>query len=185
MAKEYPDYFVGLDIGTNSAGIAACDEEYKLLRHKGNSMWSSMVFDSANPAEEHRTFRTARRRNNRAKQRIHLLQELMTPAILQVDPDFFVRVKESALWADDKTTDSKFNYFNDENYTDKDYYKQYPTIHHLIFELINNKSPHDPRLVYIAASYILSHRGHFLNPANKEKVDEVLKIDNSFNELND
>lgn len=183
MAKEYPDYFVGLDIGTNSAGIAACDEEYKLLRHKGNSMWSSMVFDSANPAEERRTFRTARRRNNRAKQRIHLLQELMAPAILQVDPDFFVRVKESALWADDKTTGSKFNYFNDENYTDKDYYKQYPTIHHLICELINNELPHDPRLVYIATSYILSHRGHFLNPANKDNIDEVRDISATFQEL--
>lgn len=113
MAKEYPDYYVGLDIGTNSVGIAACDEEYKLLRHKGNSMWSSMVFDTANPSEERRAFRTARRRNNRAKQRIHLLQELMAPAIVNVDPDFFVRVKESALWAEDKTTGSKFNYFNE------------------------------------------------------------------------
>lgn len=185
MTKEYHDYFVGLDIGTNSAGIAACDTNYNILRFKGNFMWSSMVFDLANSAEERRTFRTARRRNNRTKQRIHLLQELIAPAILPIDPDFFVRIKESALWADDKTTGSKFNYFNDENYTDRDYYKQYPTIHHLICELINNKSPHDPRLVYIAASYILSHRGHFLNPAKKENVDEVLEIDNSFKELND
>lgn len=185
MAKDYPNYFVGLDIGTNSVGIAACDTEYNLLRFKGNFMWSSMVFDEANSAEERRTFRTARRRNNRTKQRIHLLQELMAPAVLPVDPDFFVRVKESALWADDKTTGSKSNYFNDKNYKDKDYYKQYPTIHHLICELIDNPSPHDPRLVYIAVSYILSHRGHFLNPANKDNIDEVLDINSVFKELKD
>ena len=178
-------YYVGLDIGTNSVGAAVADETYHIPKFKGNAMWTSAVFESANPAAERRINRVARRRLDRRQQRRDLLIELMTPAIVDKDPRFFDRIRESALWADDKTTGSRFTYFGDEGYTDKQYHRDYPTIHHLICELMNDPAPHDPRLVFIACSYMLTHRGHFLNDADKEKISDVLDIGRVFRELSD
>ncbi|MGN1339395.1 MAG: type II CRISPR RNA-guided endonuclease Cas9, partial [Oscillospiraceae bacterium] len=176
-------YFVGLDIGTNSVGAAVTDCFYHVPKFKGNAMWTSAVFDSANQSAERRMNRTARRRLDRRQQRRDLLIELMAPAVLPTDPDFFKRIRESALWESDKTTGSRFTYFSDEGYTDKEYHKAYPTIHHLICELMNDPAPHDPRLVFIACSYILTHRGHFLNEADKDKINDVLDIGRVFEEL--
>lgn len=177
--------FIGVDIGTNSVGIAQTDENYRVLKFKGNAMWASAVFDSAAQSAECRTFRVARRRLDRRQQRRDLLIELMAPAIVDKDPDFFKRIRESALWADDKTTGSRYTYFSDAGYTDKQYHKDYPTIHHLISDLMNDPSPHDPRLVFIACSYILTHRGHFLNEADKEKISDVLDIGKVFKVFSD
>lgn len=33
--KIYGDYYIGLDIGTNSVGIAATDPNYNLIKYKG------------------------------------------------------------------------------------------------------------------------------------------------------
>ena len=35
------DYYIGFDIGTNSVGWAATNEEYELLKFKSNKMWGS------------------------------------------------------------------------------------------------------------------------------------------------
>ena len=58
-------YYVGLDIGTNSVGYAVTDSEYKLLKHGGEAMWGSHIFDEGKTSAERRSFRTARRRNDR------------------------------------------------------------------------------------------------------------------------
>lgn len=58
-------------------------------------------------------------------------------------------------------------------------------IHHLICELMNDPAPHDPRLIFIACSYMLTHRGHFLNDADKERISDVLDISRVFSELFD
>ncbi|MGN0683178.1 MAG: type II CRISPR RNA-guided endonuclease Cas9, partial [Oscillospiraceae bacterium] len=92
-------------------------------------------------------------------------------------------IHESALWAEDKTTGSRFSYFSEDGYTDREYHRDYPTIHHLIAELMQSSEPHDPRLVYIACAYILTHRGHFLNPADKDRVDDVLDIEKVYSGL--
>ena len=44
------------------------------------------------------------------------------------------------------------------------------------YELINNKNPHDVRLVYLACAWLITHRGHFLNNLNVEKLDEIMDI---------
>ena len=59
------NYFVGLDIGTNSVGYAVTDEQYELLKYKQHPMWGVHLFDSAKQASERRAFRTARRRLDR------------------------------------------------------------------------------------------------------------------------
>ncbi|MCH5193096.1 MAG: type II CRISPR RNA-guided endonuclease Cas9 [Oscillospiraceae bacterium] len=165
--------FLGLDIGTDSIGWAVTDGEYRLKKFKNDLMWGVHLFDKANPSSDRRTFRTNRRRNDRRKQRIDLLQDLFAPELLKKDVKFFLRLKESALFPED-STDRTYNiYFDDDNYSDKDYFREYPTIHHLICELMDNKSPHDIRLVYLACAYIISHRGHFLSEVDKDSVSEI------------
>ena len=140
-------------------------------------MWGVHLFDPANQCEDRRSFRTSRRRLDRRQQRISLLQELMAKPIAEIDPDFFIRLKQSALYPEDRSTGTQNIYFNDVNYTDKEYFSEYPTIHHLIDELMKDTSPHDVRLVYLACAYILAHRGHFLFSVDKDNISEVLNFD--------
>jgi len=164
MEKDKKTYYLGLDLGTNSVGWAVTDENYNLLRFRKKDMWGIRLFDDANTAAERRSFRAARRRLSRKKNRIKLLQELFSEEISKVDPTFFIKLNESKLHIEDKTVKQRHPMFCDENYTDVDYYKQYPTIFHLRKELIESKEPHDARLVYLALHHILKNRGHFLIP---------------------
>lgn len=108
---------------------------------------------------------------------ISLLQDLMAKPIAEVDSDFFIRLKQSALYPEDRSTGTQNIYFNDINYADKEYFSEYPTIHHLIDELMKDTTPHDVRLVYLACAYILAHRGHFLFSVDKDNISEVLDFD--------
>mgnify|MGYP000627043297 FL=1 len=155
-------YYLGLNIGTNSVGWAVTDENYNLCKFGGKRTWGIRLFDGAQTAEERRMNRSNRRRLSRQKQRIDLLQELFAKEIAKVDPTFFIRLNESRLYMEDKSTGTKFPLFADPGYTDKEYYKEYPTIYHLRQELIKNPESHDIRLVYLACHHILKNRGHFL-----------------------
>ncbi|MDO5015330.1 MAG: type II CRISPR RNA-guided endonuclease Cas9 [Clostridia bacterium] len=165
------NYYLGLDIGSNSVGYAVTDEEYNLLKFHGDSAWGVHVFEEASLSAERRTFRSARRRLARRKQRVLLLQELFANAIEEVDPKFYQRLQASTLYRDE--AGDRFPIFNDEKYTDQDYYKQYPTIHHLIVELMNDSNPHDVRLVYLACSWLVAHRGHFLSNIDKNNLSSI------------
>lgn len=160
--KRVSDYYIGLDVGTNSIGWATTDEYYNILKYKGNSMWGVRLFDEAKTAEERRNFRTSRRLNHRKHQRLELLNLLFDGEISKTDPSFFIRLKESSLFSEDKSVSAKYPLFNDEKMTDKKYFKSYPTVYHLRKELINSQEPHDIRLVYLALHHILKNRGHFL-----------------------
>ena len=173
----YGDWLLGLDIGTNSVGWAVTDTGYNILKYKSNAMWGVHLFDPANQCEDRRSFRTSRRRLDRRQQRISLLQDLMAKPIAEVDSDFFIRLKQSALYPEDRSTGTQNIYFNDINYADKEYFSEYPTIHHLIDELMKDTTPHDVRLVYLACAYILAHRGHFLFSVDKDNISEVLDFD--------
>ena len=175
--------YIGLDIGTDSVGWAVTDEKYQLKKFHGNLMWGVHLFDEANQAAERRAFRTARRRLDRRQQRIQLLQELIAPAVIEKDSTFFLRLKESALLPDDFNYRTHNLYFQDGDYDDAAYYRDYPTIHHLICELMNNSEPHDVRLVYIACAYLLAHRGHFLRDIEPERVDALLDFSELYDSL--
>ena len=173
---EQKNYYLGLDIGTNSVGYAVTDENYNLIKHGGEAMWGSHVFESGNQAEERRGFRTARRRSARKKQRVTLLNEIFAPELAKVDERFLIRRKESALYREDVESIDQNIVFNDKEYNDSDYYHQFPTIHHLIVELMQSDEPHDIRLVYEACAYIVAHRGHFLSDVSSSNVKEVLNF---------
>ena len=165
------NYYLSLDIGTDSVGYAATDENYNLLKFHGEPVWGATVFDAASLNTDRRTFRTARRRLDRRQQRVDLLQELFAKEIGKIDPRFFIRMEESTLYPEDKT--DKYTLFNDKNFTDKDYHDKYPTIHHLIDELMKSSEPHDVRLVYLACAWLVAHRGHFLQNISVEKLSDI------------
>lgn len=176
-------YYMGLDIGTNSVGWAVTDENYKLKKFKSNLMWGVHLFDEAKQADERRLFRTARRRLERRKQRIAFLQEFFAAEIIKKDKLFFLRLKDSGLLPEDSEHRADNIFFDDVGYTDKDYYADYPTIHHLIYDLMNNSKPHDIRLVYLACAYLLGHRGHFLFPVSKDNIDDIKEFGPIYDEF--
>lgn len=158
-------YFLGLDIGTDSVGWAVTDTDYKLCKCNGKALWGVRLFESANTAEERRTFRTARRRLERRKQRIEWLQQVFSEEIGRVDPAFFQRLRESRFCEDDKKGAvplGRYTLFAGKDYCDKDYYREFPTIYHLRFALMQPGKRFDARLVYLALHHILKYRGHFL-----------------------
>lgn len=136
--QQFSDYYLGFDIGTNSVGWCVTDLNYNVLRFNKKDMWGSRLFDEAKTAAERRVQRNSRRRLKRRKWRLNLLEEIFSDEILRVDSNFFRRLKESSLWLEDKSSKEKFTLFNDDNYKDYDFYKQYPTIFHLRNELIKN-----------------------------------------------
>lgn len=181
--RAIEEYYLGLDIGTNSVGYAVTDPQYKILKYHGEPMWGSHVFEEGSQCAERRGFRTARRRLNRRQQRVRLVQEIFAHEIEKVDSRFFLRLKESALYREDANGNDPFILFNDEGYTDKEYYLKYPTIHHLIMDLIDDENPHDVRLVYLAVAWLVAHRGHFLSDVEKTNVEKVLDFSTSYNAL--
>lgn len=156
------NYYLGLDIGTNSVGWAVTDENYQLCKFRNKDMWGIRLFDSAETAEERRLIRNSRRRIQRRSKRIKLLQELFAEEIYKKDPNFFIKLNESYLHLEDKSLKAKYPLFCDDDYTDINYYKEYPTIFHLRKELIQNEEKYDIRLIYLALHNIIKYRGHFL-----------------------
>ena len=177
------DYYVGLDIGTSSVGWAVTDESYNVLKFNRKKMWGVRLFDDAKTAEERRTFRGARRRLDRKKERISLLQAFFVEEIACLDPNFFLRLDNSDLYMEDKDEKlkSKYTLFNDKDFKDKDYHKKYPSIHHLIMDLIEDENKKDIRLVYLACHYLLKNRGHFIFEG--QKFDTKKSFDSSIDNL--
>ena len=156
--------YVGIDMGTNSVGMAVTDENYNLYRVKGKDFWCSRLFSEANTAVERRTNRIARRRRQREVARLGVLRELFSEEINKVDAGFFQRLDESKYHLEDRDTQQPYALFADSGYTDKEYYNDYPTIFHLRNELLHpTKEEYDVRLVYLAIANMFKHRGHFLN----------------------
>lgn len=176
-------WYLGLDIGTASVGWAATDTEYKIIRKNKKRLWGVRLFEEATTAEERRGYRSSRRRLARRKWRLNLLEELFTKEIAKIDANFFLRLKESQYHYEDKTHQVPYAIFNDKDYTDKDYYKEYPTIYHLRTKLMTEENP-DIRKIFLAIHHILKNRGHFLLQGQSFKdgnlnnlIKELLDLD--------
>lgn len=177
------DYYIGLDIGTSSVGWAVTDEAYNVLKFNSKKMWGVRLFEDAETAEERRGQRGARRRLDRKKERLNLLQDFFAEEIDKVDPNFFLRLDNSDLYMEDKDQKlkSKYTLFNEKDFKDRDFHKKYPTIHHLLMDLIEDDSKKDIRLLYLACHYLLKNRGHFIFEG--QKFDTKSSFENSLNEL--
>ncbi|MCY7190874.1 type II CRISPR RNA-guided endonuclease Cas9 [Streptococcus gallolyticus] len=190
-------YSIGLDIGTNSVGFSAIDDNYQVINKKmrvmGNTsrqydnklILGALLFSEGDTAEERRVSRTTRRRYNRRRQRLLYLQEIFQDEMNQVDENFFHRLDESFLQEEDKLF-SKYTIFGISE-EEKNYHNNYPTIYHLRRDLADKDEKGDLRLVYLALAHILKSRGHFLQEGNidldnigvREKFEEFLGEYNS------
>lgn len=182
-------YYLGLDMGTDSCGWCVTDDKYniirshkkiygpdgKLVKREGCHLWGSRLFGPANTAKSRRLNRTARRRLARRRRRIILLRELFQPEMDKIDPNFFRRLDQSNLWNEDKDKELQMEHnflFNDKDLTDKEYYKDFPTIYHLRKAMVNGltinghyydpKKQFDIREVYLVLAHMIKYRGNFL-----------------------
>lgn len=181
MKKVFEKYFLGLDIGTDSVGWAVTDLNYNILKLNGKSLWGIRLFDGGNTAEERRLHRSARRRLQRRVKRIKLLQELFSEEISKIDFGFYQRLVDSKFYEEDKTIKQPYALFCDDNYTDKNFIKQYPTIYHLRKKLINSDEKFDIRLIYLAVHHIIKYRGHFLFEGHN--IENVTSLELVLNNL--
>lgn len=162
MKKAFGEYYLGLDIGTNSVGWAVTDPEYNVLRFNSKAMWGIHLFEEGKAASERRSHRCARRRLERRNQRIALLRELFDSQVSEVDNGFFARLDESNLVERDRKVHQKNSLFNDNSLTDKEYHNRFPTTYHLRKYLMTTDEKPDIRLFYLGVHHILKNRGHFL-----------------------
>lgn len=186
--EKNQNYFLGLDIGTNSVGYAVVDENYGIVRAKGKDFWGVRLFEKAEQAKDRRAKRTQRRRLERRELRLSFLKDIFKDEIEKVDPKFFTRLKCSAYREEDKensilneyTKNSIFNgVMNGEKYTDKEYFNNYKTIYHLREELTREPAK-DIRLLYLACHNIIKRRGHFLF---ENEFGDNVKLTDAINNL--
>lgn len=187
MAKKY---LLGLDLGTDSVGWCLTDENGKIAKKHGRSLWGVRLFDEAQTAKSRRQSRIARRRITRRSERIDLLQTFFFDEFTKIDPTFFVRLNNSAFKRDDK--DPSLNgvrsvLFNDKGYTDREYFKEYPTIYHLRKAMLDHpEKKFDIRMIYLVFHHMVKYRGNFLMPGfkvgdnteAKQRFDEMISIVN-------
>lgn len=178
-------FYIGMDIGTNSVGMACTDENYNLLKAKGQKCWTVRLFDKAETAANRRQFRSARRRLQRRRKRVLFLQSLFAPYM--TDECFFIRLNNSQFFVEDKEeclNGNKNALFADKTFSDRDFYKKYPTIYHLRSEL-QKGGVSDIRLYYLAIHHIIKYRGHFLFEGEMQDIRDISKLFASLNEVCD
>ena len=156
-------YNIGLDIGTSSVGYAMTDEKGRLLRFHKRPTYGSVLFEEAQTAKERRQKRSARRRLARRRKRIKLLQALVAPDVCAADPEFFLQMSESFLWAVDSKYEKFYAKLPKALFVDGTVsVETLPTIYHIRNELVKSTKQADIRYVYLAMHHIIKYRGHFL-----------------------
>lgn len=185
------DYSIGLDIGTNSVGWAVVRDDYTVVRKRmkvlgdtdrqyiKKNFLGSLLFDEGETAKDRRLKRTQRRRYERRRYRLKELQKIFTPAMSDLDENFFHRLGESFLTPIDKQH-APYSIFGKYE-LEQEYHKKYPTIYHLRQELADSSERADLRLVYLALAHILKYRGHFLIEGALNTED--ISIEDNFKQL--
>lgn len=159
-------YNIGLDIGTNSVGWAVVrSDNFNVLRKGNKKLWGVRLFDDAQTAAQRRLFRSTRRRLDRRRERIKLLQEIFKDEINKVDQNFFQKMKES-FYNENDTKHKTIKIFKEEKQLIKKYNEKYPTIYHVRYALMNSDEKMDIRLVYLGIHHIIKNRGNFLYSGN-------------------
>lgn len=180
-------YNIGLDIGTTSVGWAVVEADTQKIIRKGKrkdrkALWGVRLFEEASTAEGRRGFRSIRRRYDRRRNRIKLLQQEFKEEINKVDNQFFKKLEESKYCEDDKVNKSII-LSADERKQVKEYNDKYKTIYHLRNRLITDSSKEDIRLVYLSLHHIIKYRGNFLyngDSFNVNNLDLNEKLKNVF-----
>ena len=82
--RNVDDYYLGLDIGTESVGWAVTDKDYVIPKFKGNAMWGVHLFDEGETSVKRRGFRSARisgiwKCPERFFSMLHMIQHILSP----------------------------------------------------------------------------------------------------------
>lgn len=166
-------YNIGLDIGTTSVGWAVVEDgNQKIMRKGSKALWGVRLFEEAKTAAERRNFRSTRRRYDRRRNRIKLLQEEFQEEINKVDNQFFQKMQESKYQEKD-IRNKKIKITPEEKEAIKDYNDKYKTIYHLRKRLINDSTKADIRLVYLAIHHLIKYRGNFLYGSTSFNVNNL------------
>ncbi len=178
------NYNIGLDIGTTSVGWAVVNDDTSKVVRKGNKrLWGVRLFEEAETAAERRSFRSIRRRYDRRRKRIKLLQDFFKDEVLKADKNFFVKMKESFYNSND-LINKTVAISDDELNLIKRYYKKYPTIYHLRKHLMECDCIEDIRLVYLAIHHIIKYRGNFIYTGGNFDINS-LNIEECLEEIFD
>lgn len=176
--RNREEYYVGLDIGTSSVGWAVATPDYRIPKFRGHKMWGSRLFAEGKRAAERRQFRTNRRRLARRRDRLQILEELFAEEMAKVDNTFFMRLKESKFFLEDKTVKEKHILFSTDKFDADRFYKDNPTIYHVRKRLMEEE-PQDIRELFLAVHHILKYRGHFLFAGsleqNGDSIEELVR----------
>ena len=82
-------------------------------------------------------------------------------------------------------SDYTWTFFNGSDFTDRDYFKRFPTIYHLRKWLMETNEQADIRLIYLAFHNIVKHRGNFLRQDNLGLTSKNADVDASVKEFCD
>lgn len=158
-------YSIGLDIGTSSVGWICLSSDYQILKYNNRLALGVHEFEGAKVAADRRIKRGTRRRYNRRKKRLQLLQQLFQIPMEEQYPNFFKQDDSKHFWKNN-------NQF--ENRTLSEVLRSlgtnsriYPTIYHLRNDLVKSKEKADLRLIYLAIHNLVKYRGHFLIEGKK------------------
>ena len=185
--------FLGIDAGVENVGYALAinddelsDERYQVVKVNGRQVMGVLSYDAAEPAVARRGYRAVRRRLDRRRYRIALLQEIFNDELIKKDKNFLRRLNENDLHLEDRSVKEKYSLFNDKDFDDVRYYNKYPTIYHLRNELMT-KGTDDIRLLYLAIHHIIKYRGHFLlnGDINSSEVGGINRLREFIENLND
>ncbi|ANU10858.1 CRISPR-associated protein, Csn1 family [Planococcus antarcticus DSM 14505] len=173
------NYTIGLDIGVASVGWVCIDENYKILNYNNRHAFGVHEFESAESAAGRRLKRGMRRRYNRRKKRLQLLQSLFDSYI--TDSGFFSKTDSQHFWKNN-------NEFENRSLTEvlsslRISSRKYPTIYHLRSDLIESNKKMDLRLVYLALHNLVKYRGHFLQEGNWSEAASAEGMDDQLLEL--
>lgn len=180
--RNVGDYNIGLDLGSASVGWAVTDADGNICHFSKKPTWGSRLFTEAQKAAEARSHRSQRRRYDRRRQRLDLLQGLFAEEMVKVDPDFFIRMNQSRLLREDRDKgcrDYAWPFFNESDFTERDYYNRFPTIYHLRRWLATTPEKADIRLIYLAFHNIVKHRGNFLQQDNSNLTSKNASVGDS------
>lgn len=173
------EYTISLDIGTASVGWVCIDKDYNILKYNNRQAFGVHEFESAESASGRRLKRGMRRRYNRRKKRLQLLQSLFDTYISK--DAFFSEKDTHHFWKNNNDFDNRTltEVLSSIGLNPR----KYPTVYHLRSELIESTQKKDLRLIYLALHNLVKYRGHFLQEGDWSEAASAEGMDEQFSEL--
>lgn len=174
-------YNIGLNLNDAAVGWAVMDDHFKPIHKNGKTLIGVYKFEPSISAEDRREHRGARRRLNRQKDRIKLLNYLLNDYLKQEDPMFLKRLARSNRAVSDPKRNFEHSFLFPDG-SEAEYRTKYPTIYHLRRALMIEDRRFSIKEVYLALHHLIKYRGNFLfsmpvSEFNLSKIDFQTELD--------